>query len=300
MQKTVDFLSFILSVLIYLVSLILILYVSSNVVNLENVKYTDDINATRDQVTIADIDDLIPAAPDTALEKVSDVKTDTKEELVDEEKLKTTHKKVDQTPKPKQEAPKKEEPKPELKKEEVAPSTKDEIKKPEEPKEEPKEPKKEEPKPEVNPLDLFASIDDKKLSDAVKSEDAIQSKKKSDKETKTSTNKSTSSQKSDKKAEKSSGRTMSTGEYNKFKGEIQNILTRIWSTYRAIPNQDATVEITIDANGRASYRNIELAYDTAFNQKFRDFLSKIESIEFPKPPNGQSFTHKYKMMDLIQ
>ncbi|QKF65242.1 TonB C-terminal domain-containing protein [Campylobacter corcagiensis] len=282
MQKTIDILSFIISLSIYIISLICVLYLSNKAFqNLENVRYTDDINATRDQVTIADIDDLIPAAPEDALEKPSEIKAETEEE-VEEEKLKTTHKKPDEASKPKQEQPK-----PEPKKEEPAPNQ-DST--------EPIKIAKEEPKL----LDLFSDINSTKINEAAKSEESVQSRKKSDNETKVAKEKSTSSQKSEKKSEKSSGKTMSTGVYNKFRGEVQNILTRVWTSYRAIPNQDATVKITISPNGKLSYEITQLAYDSAFNQKFRDFLSKLEGMNFPKPPNGQPFTHTYKMADLAK
>lgn len=290
MQKTIDILSFIISLLIYLLSLISILYLSNEAVkNLDSVRYTDDINATRDQVTIADIDDLIPAAPQEALEETSEIKTKTNEEVVEEEKLKTTHKKVDQIPPTSK--PERPQEKPGPKKEE--PSINQDVV-------EPTKVAKEEQKPEPNPLDLFADINSDKLDEAIKAEDAVQSRKKSDSQTKIAKEKSISSQKAEKKSEKSSGKTMSTGVYNKFRGEVQNILTRVWVSYRAIPNQDATVEITISPNGKLSYKIVQLAYDSAFNQKFRDFLSKVEGMDFPKPPNAQPFTHTYKMADLAK
>lgn len=283
MQKTIDILSFIISLSIYIISLICVLYLSNKAFqNLENVRYTDDINATRNQVTIADIDDLIPAAPEDALEQTSEIKAEAKKEEVEEEKLKTTHKKVDQEP------PAKLEPqKPEPKKEKPVPN------------QDSTEPTKV-AKEEQKPLDLFSDLNSTKINEAAKSEESVQSRKKSDNETKIAKEKSTSSQKSEKKSEKSSGKTMSTGVYNKFRGEVQNILTRVWTSYRAIPNQDATVKITISPNGKLSYEITQLAYDLAFNQKFRDFLSKLEGMNFPKPPNGQPFTHTYKMTDLAK
>lgn len=293
MQKTVDLLSFILSVAIYLVALMLTLYLSNKVVQtFDDVKYTKDKDAYMD-VYVADIDDSpIPTAPERALEEISELNVEAKDEKVEEEKLKTTHKKVDEAPKP---TPTKEESKSEPVKDIIPEPTLDPK-----PIEDKKEEPKTEPVKEETPIDLFSDIDSDKLSKAAKAEEAVQSRKKSDLETKQASQKSTSAQNTDKKSDKSAGKSQRTGVYNAFIGEVETILTRVWSTYRAIPNQDATVEITIDANGRLSYNITQLAYDSAFNQKFRDFLNKVEGMQFPKPPGGTPYTHKYKMKDLIR
>ncbi|WP_050334193.1 TonB C-terminal domain-containing protein [Campylobacter ureolyticus] len=267
-DKTINFLSFIFSTLIYILIVLSILFFAYNSKTkyFEDQKYTKDKDAFMD-ITVVDIDDsLAPVSKDSQeLEDEKEEIIEKKPNLQDEdESLKTTNKKVP----PKEE--KKETPKPveKLKNEELS--------------------------------DLFKDINKTKLEENIKQEDLVQSRKKSEKTTKTTQKSSSKSNKSNIKGEKTKSKSQRTGVYNKFIGEVQSILTNVWSTYRALPNQDATVEITINKYGKLSYEIIELSYSTEFNQKFRDYLNRLENIQFPTPPDDEIYKHKYKMKDLIR
>jgi len=264
---------------------------------LPDIKYTKDKDAYMD-VYMIDVDDFpTPISPKETSDVVSPTATtDSKE--AEEAKVKTTNK---QTTTQKAAPPKpKEEPKEEVKEVVKEPLIEEVPKEPvkEEKKEEKQVTKKEEPK---LLSDLFSDINTTKLNEAAKKEEtAIQSRAKSDKETKGTTKTATSSQNVGTKGDVARGKSQRTGVYNEFIGEIESTLTNIWSSYRAMPNQDATIELTIDRNGRVSYKILELSYNTEFNQKLRDFLARIERMQFPTPPGGQPYTHKYKMKDLIR
>ncbi|PSM51595.1 Tol-Pal system subunit TolA [Campylobacter blaseri] len=267
-----NLISLITSIGIYLGAVSLILFFSYSSKILENsIKYTKDKDAYMD-IYVMDIDDSLNALATANEASKTEEKLQKSNDSIEEESIKTTHKKVSEV-----------------------------IEKSENKKQETIEaPKKIEEKPKENLLDLFNSADKKKLEEArKKEEEKIQSRKKSDKKTNLKDRNISSKQVAKTKGDKASGRSQRTGVYNKFIGEVDGMLTGIWSTYRAMPNQDALVEITINPNGRATYRILELSYSTEFNQKLRDFLSRVEAITFSKPPDGKAYTHKYKMKDLI-
>ena len=118
-----------------------------------DIKYTKDKNAFMD-VYVEDIDDsLVPTAPEDILEKVSELNVEQNKQD-EEEKVKTTHKKVDQA-KPTSKPQNQEEVKP---KDDFIP--------------EPSEKKlEEEVKKESSLLDLFSNLDSNKFDDATKAED---------------------------------------------------------------------------------------------------------------------------------
>lgn len=284
---TLDYLSLVFSIFLYIFFIVVILYIaySSETKSLPDIKYTKDKDAFMD-VYMLDIDDFpTPVAPKETADKI-DTKSVEKLKPDEEESTKTTNKPT--KPQESKPTPKVEEKKPELDTEAIS-------------EEKPKEVEKK-PKEDSKSLsDLFNDVDANKINETAKKEEtAVQSRKKSDKETKSAEKKATSSQKADAKGDTARGKSQRTGVYDKFMGEIESILTNVWSTYRAMPNQDATVEITINPNGKLSYNIIELSYDTAFNQKLRDFLSRVERMNFPIPPDGKSYTHRYTMKDLIQ
>ena len=194
-------------------------------------------------------------------------------------------------PKQEQKLQAKDEPKLEIKE----PDESGEISK-KETKEKPKDsPKVENSKPKVEAntaKSLFDDVD-------VKQEQTIASTKKSDKQTKTNAKQASSKQIANTKGEKSAGKSQRTGKYDKFRGGVEKILTNLWKTYHAQVGEDGTIEITIDKNGHASIEIIELGYSPEFNQKFRDFVAKLENVTFPIPPDN-SFTQKYKMQDIVQ
>lgn len=290
------FLSFILSVCIY--GLIFVLFIHFKILNhdTEKEKFTDDLNAYIDIAAI-DIDDTpVPVAANEISE--TENKINVKEiEKVEKEEIKTALKenkasepKSVSKPEPKQEQTP--QTKDELKLEIKEPDENGEVSKKE--KEKPKDSPKVEnskPKVEVNTAkSLFDDVD-------VKQEQTIASTKKSDKQTKTNAKQTSSKQIANTKGEKSAGKSQRTGKYDKFRGGVEKILTNLWKTYHAQVGEDGTIEITINKNGRANIEIIELGYSPEFNQKFRDFVAKLENVTFPIPPDG-SFTQKYKMQDI--
>ncbi|CZE50252.1 TonB C-terminal domain-containing protein [Campylobacter geochelonis] len=280
--------SLLVAIIIYIFAISALLYTATKS-ELASVKYTKDKDAYMD-IYLQDIDDSpTPIAPQKA--DIQEKNIDKKAEKPDEEeKLKTTNKKVEEAPKKTEKA--KSEDKAKEEKTTLSPLAQKQV---DENKTSKKEPEKV-VKKEDSLSDLFASID----QDAIKkNEEAVQSRKKSDKVTTGATKKNTSTQNATTKGDEARGKSQRTGVYNKFIGEVDSTLTNIWSTYRALPNQDATVEITIDKNGKLSYTITQLSFSTEFNQKFRDFLSRVERIQFPSPPDGKPYIHRYKMKDLI-
>lgn len=291
-----EFSSFIVSFLLYFSILFLLLFKISTREE-EAPRYTDDKNAFMD-VFVMDVDDS-PVIRGEDLNKENNKETIKSDKKVEEEQIKTTTKQITPTTPPpqkqKEEVVEKKETTKDIKPDDV-PDPDKKVKKEEQKK---KVEKKVEKQKSLN--DLFASATDnnKNLEENEKRENAIQSRRKSDKETLASNKKKSSSQKANEKGE-ASGKSMMTGIYNEFLGKIEKQLVTLWNTYTSLSGNDATIKITIDENGRLSeYRILELSYNDEFNQKVRDFENVLERTQFPKPPNGKPFTHKYKLQDLI-
>lgn len=102
-------------------------------------------------------------------------------------------------------------------------------------------------------------------------------------------------------ADKKSGKSQMTGQYDEFRGGVQKKLQILWSRYSANSNDDALVDITFGANGKViDYKILELSYNSEFNQKLRDFMDNLSMQDFPKPPGGKSYTiHKINLKDKI-
>ena len=164
-----------------------------------------------------------------------------------------------------------------------------EIEKIEEPKPEPlpepkpvetpiEEPKPvEEPKPEPKPNlnDLFADTtkDNKKLQESTEKKEEKQE---------------SGSKNAVQQADKKSGRSQMTGQYNAYIGQINKILQQIWTSYNPKSNEVAKISLKIDRNGKVvEYEILELTYNSEYNQKLRDFVYSLESREFPKPPGNE-------------
>ena len=90
-----------------------------------------------------------------------------------------------------------------------------------------------------------------------------------------------------------------TGEYNKFFGDISEIIQRKWVVYKADTNNNAKVQVFIDKFGKLSYNIISLSYDKEFNNKVRDFLERLKEVEFPVPPNRQTASISLTLIDQI-
>ena len=309
-----NFKSFLIALFAYLLVIFVLLYQISKPQE-KFKKYTDNPNDYMDVTFDFEIDDKLPSAPEIAKETKQGEFDNKNVKDVPEDKIKTTAQVVPPPPvqaKPKEPEKPKEEPKPEPKKDEPKAEPKKEEPKPEpkledkpsekvvEKKEETKpEPKKEE-KPSLS--DLFGGIDMKKVEQSAKASDAVQSNKKSDKETATSSAKDKAASKNAVvKSDKLGGRTQRTGEYNAYYGAIEKKLQVLWSRYVATAKDDARIKIVFSADGRvADYTIIELGRETEFNQKLRDFLDNLSTQTFPKSPDGASHEIDTRMSDVMK
>ena len=309
-----NFKSFLIALFAYLLVIFVLLYQISKPQE-KFKKYTDNPNDYMDVTFDFEIDDKLPSAPEIAKETKQGEFDNKNVKDVPEDKIKTTAQVVPPPPvqaKPKEPEKPKEEPKPEPKKDEPKAEPKKEEPKPEpkledkpsekvvEKKEEVKpEPKKEE-KPSLS--DLFGGIDMDKVEQSAKANDAVQSNKKSDKETATSSAKDKAASKNAVvKSDKLGGRTQRTGEYNAYYGAIEKKLQVLWSRYVATAKDDARIKIVFSADGRvADYTIIELGRETEFNQKLRDFLDNLSTQTFPKSPDGASHEIDTRMSDVMK
>ena len=307
-----NFKSFLIALFAYLLVIFVLLYQISKPQE-KFKKYTDNPNDYMDVTFDFEIDDKLPSAPEIAKETKQGEFENKNVKDVPEDKIKTTAQVVPPPPlqakpkepeKPKEEPkpePKKDEPKAEPKKEEPEPKLED---KPSEKVVEKKEEAKPEPKKEEKPSlsDLFGGIDMKKVEQSAKASDAVQSNKKSDKETATSSAKDKAASKNAVvKSDKLGGRTQRTGEYNAYYGAIEKKLQVLWSRYVATAKDDARIKIVFGADGRvADYTIIELGRETEFNQKLRDFLDNLSTQTFPKSPDGASHEIDTRMSDVMK
>ena len=309
-----NFKSFLIALFAYLLVIFVLLYQISKPQE-KFKKYTDNPNDYMDVTFDFEIDDKLPSAPEIAKETKQGEFDNKNVKDVPEDKINTTAQVVPPPPlqakpkepeKPKEEPksePKKDEPKAEPKKEEPKPEPKLEDK-PSEKVVEKKEEAKPEPKKEEKPSlsDLFGGIDMKKVDQSAKASDAVQSNKKSDKETATSSAKDKAASKNAVvKSDKLGGRTQRTGEYNAYYGAIEKKLQVLWSRYVATAKDDARIKIVFSADGRvADYTIIELGRETEFNQKLRDFLDNLSTQSFPKSPDGASHEIDTRMSDVMK
>lgn len=78
----------------------------------------------------------------------------------------------------------------------------------------------------------------------------------------------------------------SSGEYDKFRGQIQEMLDGFWNqTIGTQSGSEANVKILIDENGNFSYDIVNFSYNNDFNKKLREFLEDMQSVQFPKNIN---------------
>lgn len=79
----------------------------------------------------------------------------------------------------------------------------------------------------------------------------------------------------------------SSGEYDEFRGKVQEILDGYWAkTNDTVDGSRAKVQINIDDNGNFSYTIVTLSYNNEFNNKLKDFLEQMRDVEFPKNTKG--------------
>lgn len=95
------------------------------------------------------------------------------------------------------------------------------------------------------------------------------------------------------------GSASSRGEYDEFRGKVQEMLDGYWEQTRdTVGNNEARVRITIGNGGRFSYNIVSLSYNDAFNTKLREFLEAMKDVKFPnntKNVPSMTITFKDKM-----
>jgi len=264
--------SFFLSSVLYISLFLFFVAHAANRDKIKSTRYTDDLNAYIDIAAI-DIDDTpIPTAAqeqDDKEETQIDVKT---EEVVEEEQMKTTPKpvqKAEETPQPE---PKEAEAKVEEKLEPIEANKVIEF-------------NTTQAKPKESAKNLFEMVEIK--------EQKVQANKKSDKETKAE-KKASSQQIAQVKADKSTGKSQRTGQYDAFWGKVDKIAEGIWNSYNPPRGEVGRFELSIDRNGRAKCRVVELGFSQEFNQKLRDFVARLEGVKFPNPPTNETITAVYR------
>ncbi|PID48051.1 MAG: hypothetical protein CR967_01960 [Proteobacteria bacterium] len=78
-------------------------------------------------------------------------------------------------------------------------------------------------------------------------------------------------------------KTSSAGEYDEFRGKIQETLLRYWNEMEDTGVEaDAFVKINIDKNGNFSYTIVNLSYNGFFNERLKDFLEQMREVKFPE------------------
>ncbi len=88
----------------------------------------------------------------------------------------------------------------------------------------------------------------------------------------------------------------SVGEYDKFRGEVTEMLEGFWhQTPGTQIGAEANVKVLIDKDGHFSYDIVNFSYNSDFNAKLRDFLEDMQSVKFPKNvDNIPPLTVKFK------
>lgn len=265
--KYPTFSSFFFSFFIYLIFLAMLFFKFTQYKE-EAKKYTDTPDSFMDVIVIdTPIHSNTPQISDPKEEKKPEEEINKIEEISQDVKEKTTIQEI--------------KPKNEIKKE---PSPPLDIKK----------------QPDIN--DLFKSIDISKINKKVETanELKVQSRKKSDKETK-NIKKSANDLIKDLKIDEisSSPKKQSVGIYDPFHGAINTILEQHWRAYRAQTDNLAQVEIRIDKYGKFSYNILQLSPDNEFNQKVKKFLKDMESITFPPAPANKIGVYNLELKDKI-
>ncbi len=167
-----------------------------------------------------------------------------------------------------------------------------EIKKKEVKQEQKKEEVKTALKPSENLKDLFGKIKDINTSKPIptnKNKQAKQSRLKPSKKNKPKQVKSASKLTDSISFEDSPKMSSSVGVYDKFRGEVQEILDGFWNeTIQTESGAEAEVKINIDQYGNFSYYIVKFSYNNDFNKKLRDFLEQMRGVKFPKNTDNTS------------
>lgn len=98
------------------------------------------------------------------------------------------------------------------------------------------------------------------------------------------------------KAPKSS----TTGVYNKYIGDVVEIIQTRWVRYKADTNNQAKVQVIIDKFGKLSYSIDEYSLNSAFNSKVREYLEQLKNLDFPIPPSKNTIVLNVNLIDQIE
>lgn len=157
-------------------------------------------------------------------------------------------------------------------------------------------------KKRANLQELFKGVKAKKAQVkpiAQNKEAAVQSRKKSSKKSTKSATALVKNLQLD--IEQTSSKSQSTGVYDEYLGKINDILLNYWQeTIETVSGLKGIAEINIDKNGNFSYNITRLSHNQDFNQKFRDFLVKMQSVSFPTSPTNKSFSAKVTFKDSLE
>lgn len=90
-----------------------------------------------------------------------------------------------------------------------------------------------------------------------------------------------------------------TGEYDKFYGDVTEIIQRGWVKYKIDGDEEAKVTIVIDKFGKMSYNINKKSLNSQFNSKVIDYLESLKYVVFPIPPNNNSINLDIILKDKI-
>lgn len=89
------------------------------------------------------------------------------------------------------------------------------------------------------------------------------------------------------------------GEYDPFIGKVQEILEENWQKTVDTENGNvAKVVVKISDRGTFSYKIVSMSYNNEFNTKLKEFLTAMESMEFPKYEKGPLFEMQVEFKDI--
>ncbi len=89
------------------------------------------------------------------------------------------------------------------------------------------------------------------------------------------------------------------GEHDPFIGRVQEILEEHWQKTVDTENGNvAKVVIKVSNKGVFSYKIVSLSYNASFNNKLKEFLKVMESIEFPQYDKGNLFEMQVEFKDI--
>ncbi len=88
----------------------------------------------------------------------------------------------------------------------------------------------------------------------------------------------------------SSSKSSSKGEYDKFRGKVQEILDEHWNSLEDTGEvASALVKINIDMYGTFSYTIVNLSYNSTFNERLKEFLENMKDVQFPENTDNVGF-----------